>query len=103
MLAANVNLQVWLDTVPDTHPAVVIPYVRSPRDGRVEYQMTVIKHGPGGASNIGQSGEVQAAANHPTALSKFSLNVGVQDQCRIEITVAITGAPGGTYRFDCPR
>lgn len=106
MLAANVNLQVWLDTVPGTHPAVIIPYVRSPQDSIVQYRLTVVRRGPGGSSAIGQSGEVQAAADHATALSRFSLNVGAQDECRIEITIIAgdhaTGSHG-TYRFDCPR
>jgi hypothetical protein len=103
MMAANVNLQVWLTTVPDTRPAVVIPYVRSPRDSRLRYRVNVSKRGPGGSSTIGQGGDVQARADQPTPLSQFSVDVGARDQCHIEITLLADGQPAGTYHFDCPR
>lgn len=103
MMAADVNLRVWLETVPDTHPSVVIPYVQSTESGQLQYQLRAIKQGRGGSSRIGQSGGVHVHANQPTALSRFSLSLGEHDQCRIELILVENGHPAGTYHFDCPR
>lgn len=103
MAVADVNLQVWLDTVPGTHPAVVVPYVRSKEDGQIQYKLTVIKRGTGGSSNIGQSGQVQVVADRPAELSRFSINLGKHDECRIELMLIENNRPAGTYHFDCPR
>lgn len=100
---ANINLQVWLETVPDTHPSVVVPYVRSKQDGLVQYQLNVSKRGAGGMSNIGQSGKVRVYANQPAALSRFSLSIGKDDKCTIELVLVENQHPAGTYSFDCPR
>lgn len=101
-MAADVNLQVWLETVPNTHPSVIIPYVQGPKSGTVQYQLNTIKQGHGGISRISQSGDAQMHANQPTALSRFSISVGKEDQCRIELILVANGDPAGTYRFDCP-
>lgn len=103
MITADVNLQVWLDTVPGTQPRVVIPYVQSRADDSVQYQLSAVKQGRGGSSTISQSGDVRLQANKPTALTRFSLSVGKQDQCRIELILFTNGKPAGTYQFECPR
>ncbi|CAM5218589.1 Curli assembly protein CsgC OS=Castellaniella defragrans OX=75697 GN=HNR28_002560 PE=3 SV=1 [Castellaniella defragrans] len=104
MMAADLNLQVWLETVPDTHPSLVIPYIRSPEDGAVQYQLAATRSGRSGTSSISQGGVVHANANQPTALSQFSLS-GVEsaDRCTIEITLTTRQEPAKTYRFACPR
>ncbi|WP_323018492.1 curli-like amyloid fiber formation chaperone CsgH [Castellaniella sp.] len=103
MLAADVNLQVWLDTLPGTHPSVIIPYVQSAEAGIVRYQLSATKQGSSGSSSIQQSGGVRLQANQPTALTRFSLSVGQQDQCKIELVLFANGNPAGAYQFDCPR
>lgn len=103
MMAADMNLQVWLDTVPGTQPSVVIPYVQSHENGTVQYQLTATNHGLGGSSTINQSGDARLKANTPTALTRFSLSVGEQDQCKIELVLFANGNPAGTYQFECPR
>lgn len=103
MMAADVNLQVWLDTVPGTQPSVVIPYVQSQENGIIQYQLSAIKHGDGGISTINQSGDVRLQANTPTALTRFSLSLGERDQCKIELILFANGNPAGSYQFECPR
>lgn len=103
MMAADMNLQAWLDTVPDARPGVVIPYVQSHENGIVRYQLVATKHGASGTSAINQSGDVMLKADTPTALTRFSLSVGAQDQCKIELVLFAHGNPAGTYQFDCPR
>lgn len=102
-MVADFNLQVWLETIPDTHPSVVIPYVKSDKNGKLDYALKAKKEGLGGSSQISQSGGVQVAANKATALSRFSISVNKEDQCQIELTFAENGKPVGSYRFDCPR
>lgn len=102
MMAVDVNLHAWLETVPDTHPSVMIPYVQGTQSGTVQYQLNTIKQGQGGTSRISQSGNVQVHANQPTALSRFSISVGKNDQCHIELILVANGNPAGTYQFDCP-
>ncbi|MBV2182086.1 MAG: hypothetical protein KUL86_12755 [Castellaniella sp.] len=103
MMAADTNLQAWLDTVPGTQPSVVIPYVQSRENGIVRYQLSATKQGLGGISTINQSGDVQLKANTPTALTRFSLSVGERDQCKIELVLFANGNPAGSYQFECPR
>jgi curli production protein len=103
MIAADVNLQVWLDTVPGTQPSVVVPYVQSRVDDTVHYRLSAVRQGRGGSSAIRQSGDVRLRANKPTALTRFSLSVGRQDQCRIELILYADGKPAGAYQFECPR
>jgi curli production protein len=103
MMTADVNLQAWIETAPDTSPAMVTPFVRSPADGMLHYQIKVVKRGPAGSSSIGQSGDVAVHADQPTALSRFSLSVGAHDECTIELILVTGSRTSHTYHFDCPR
>lgn len=103
MMAADVNLQVWLETIPNTHPSVVVPYIKSQENGQFEYTLKAIKQGRSGSSSVGQSGDIIVNANQPTELSRFSLSLGKDDQCRIELILIKNGHPAGTYHFECPR
>ncbi len=102
-MTADINLQVWLDIIPGTQPSVVVPYVKSPTSGIVQYQLNATKKGLSGTSSISQSGGVRVQADHPTALTRFSMSLGAQDQCKIELTLFANGHETGTYQFDCPR
>ena len=103
MMAMAADLQVWLDTASNTRPAVIIPYVRSPESGTLHYQLSAVRQGQSGSSTIQQSGTVPLQADKPTALTRFSLSVGAQDQCKIELILFANGQPAGTYQFTCPR
>jgi curli production protein len=102
MMAADMNLQVWLDALPGTQPSVIVPYVQSRNGGTLRYQLSATRHGRSGSSSIQQSGDVRLQAHRPTALTRFSLSVGAQDQCSIELILFANGNPAGTYRFPCP-
>lgn len=103
MMVADMNLQAWLGAASDTQPGVIIPYVQSRENGVVRYQLVATKRGAGGTSVINQSGDVMLKANTPTALTRFSLSVGAQDQCKIELVLFANGNAAGTYQFACPR
>jgi hypothetical protein len=102
-MVADINLQAWMETNAAMHPPMVTPYLRSAESQHIHYKLQVIKMGRGGTSNVGQSGSVSAQAGAPTALSQFSISVGPQDKCRIELTLTPDGAASIRYHFDCPR
>lgn len=103
MMVADMNLQVWLGTVPDAPPGLIATYVQSPEEGDLQYRLNVIKQGRSGSSTISQGGAVHVQANAPTALTRFSLSVGENDSCRIELILLADGVTSGVYKFDCPR
>lgn len=102
-MVADMDLQVWLETVANTRPSVVIPYVRSAEGGDLRYRLTAVRQGRDGSSLISQSGGVRLQAGAPTALTRFSLSIGNDDDCHIELLLIANGVASGTYRFDCPR
>lgn len=103
MMVADMNLQVWLGTVPNAPPGLIAPYVQSPEAGDLQYRLNVTKQGQSGSSTISQSGAVHVQANAPTALTRISLSVGKNDSCRIELTLLAGGVKSAIYKFECPR
>jgi hypothetical protein len=102
-MIADVQMQVWLDTVPESVPAVVVPYVRTDRDARLAWRIRLVKAGPSGSSTILQSGAVDAPAGTPRALSKVSVGSQPGDACRIDIELREGANQRGAFSFDCPR
>jgi curli production protein len=102
-MVADMQMQVWLDTVAGTAPAVVVPYVQTDQDARLGYRMSVVKTGRSGSSRIDQSGTVLASAGKPKEMSRLSVWTQEGDTCQIEIEMLEEGKPRGRYRFDCPR
>jgi hypothetical protein len=102
-MIADVQMQVWLDTIPGSVPAVVVPYVRTDRDVRLSYRIRLVKSGPSGSSSIVQSGAVEAQAGTPRELSKVSVASQPGDACRIEIEMRDGANQRQAFRFDCPR
>lgn len=101
MLLADMNLQVWLETVPDARPRIIVPYVQSPAAGDLQYKLTVTRQGPSGSSNISQGGGIHIRANSPTALTRLSLSIDENDSCHIELILLSDGVASGAYQFDC--
>jgi hypothetical protein len=102
-MIADVQMQVWLDTLPGSVPAVVVPYVRTDRDSRLAYRIQLVKAGPSGSSSIVQSGAVNAAAGTPRELSKVSVASQPGGACHIEIEMRESANERRVFRFDCPR
>ncbi|GAC1529718.1 MAG: hypothetical protein NVS2B4_08210 [Ramlibacter sp.] len=102
-MAVDMQTQVWLEAVPRTVPALVVAYVRSEHDARLNYYVNVIKQGPSGKSRIVQSGTVQAAAGAATQLTKLSVSSQPGDDCDVAVSVREGNEDRGTFRFDCPR
>ncbi len=102
-MIADMQMQVWLDTVGGTVPTVVVPYLKTDRDARLTYRMKVIKSGKSGYSSISQSGMVTAKAGEPKEMSRVSVGVQPGDDCRIDIEMLDGEQVRGTFKFECPR
>ncbi|MDY0308457.1 MAG: curli-like amyloid fiber formation chaperone CsgH [Castellaniella sp.] len=101
MMAADLNLRVWLGSGADAQAGMIVPYVQSPAHRIIDYRIRVIKQGPSGTSRIAQSGSVDLPAGRPTALTRFSISIGAHDQCQVELLIFSQGIQAGTYRFAC--
>jgi hypothetical protein len=98
------RLQVWIETQPGgSGPTVVLPYVKSPQAMHVHYSLDVAKQGVGGSSRVSQQGTITAPANEPALLTRVTLGLRPEDDCRIELVlddpVALTQL--GRYSFKC--
>lgn len=102
MMPADLNLHVWLDTEPDTTPAVIIPYVESDRSHQLQYRVSTVKKGTSGTSRISQGGTVTVKAGQATALTRFSLSLGANDECHIDLVLIANGIQAGSWEFECP-
>ncbi|HLR13512.1 MAG TPA: curli-like amyloid fiber formation chaperone CsgH [Burkholderiaceae bacterium] len=102
MLAADLDLQVWLDTIPDSQPVTMVAYVESPQVQELSYRLTTSKQGPAGSARLSQGGRVNVPAGQPTVLTQFSMTLGEHDACTIRLVLlTLPGAPVGTYHFNC--
>jgi hypothetical protein len=97
------DMQVWLDTQVDAGQTIVVPYVKSGIDRHMRYRLEVSKSGVGGTSRIRQGGNVHAAADQVTALSRTAIDVKPDDACTIELVLSEKDVPVATFHFDCPR
>lgn len=103
MMMDAADLHVWLDTQPNAAQTVVIPYVKSARDMRLDYRMSVIQRSKSGSSQVSQGGSVQADANTPTSLSRVAVSAHKDAECKIELYLREGAVEIGNYRFECPR
>lgn len=103
MMAMDMNLQVWLETLPHARPPIVVPHVQGSFDGPLHYELSAIRRGAEGTSQVRQSGDVQMRVGQPATLSQFSISAVPADDCRIDLTLYAQGQVAGRYQFDCPR
>ena len=95
--------QVWLETVPDTMPALVVAYVKTDHAAQLTYRMDLMNIGKAGTSRITQSGTRQAAPGEKTELGRVSVSSQPGDDCEIAVSMQEGTEDRGTFRFDCPR
>lgn len=102
-MLADMQTQVWLETVPGTVPAMVVAYVKTDRGAQMTYRMDVVNNGKAGVSRISQSGTVRAAAGQKTQLTRVSVSSQPGDDCNVAVSMREGSEDRGTFRFDCPR
>ncbi|NGM87954.1 hypothetical protein G5B35_11620 [Parapusillimonas sp. SGNA-6] len=99
---ADADIQVWLETLSQTQPGVVVPYVMSAEQKRLRYQIRAVKSGKSGNSMLGQGGTVTLAPEVPTALSRLAISHASGDTCRIDVMLTESGKQDRNYQFACP-
>lgn len=95
--------QVWLETVPNTIPAVVVAYVKTDHAAQLTYRMDLMNIGKAGTSRITQAGTRHAAPGEKTELGKVSVSSQPGDDCEIAVSMQEGTEDRGTFRFECPR
>lgn len=102
MMAADLNLQVWLETAAHTNPSTIVPYVQSTDSRTLQYSLHTVKSGRQGRTEMRQAGTVTAQANVATPLVHMTLTRSAQDECHIEIVISDGRKLEKTYSFECP-
>jgi Thin aggregative fimbriae synthesis protein len=82
---------------------VVLPYVKSLQAMQVHYSVEVETQGAGGASRASQQGTIAAPENKKTLLTRVTLGLRPQDDCRIELVLddPVALRQLGRYSFKC--
>ena len=101
-MAADADVQVWLDTLERTRPGAVVPYVISEESRELRYRVRAVQEGHGGRAVIGQTGTVHVFASTPAPLSLLSLNPRQGGFCEIEVVLNGVGMKEIRYVFECP-
>ena len=101
-MVGDSDIQVWLETIARSKPAVIVPYVRSSADTTLRYKMRTVKQSDSGKSVIGQGGVVTVLADVPAALSRMSLSRSPNDECEIDLVLSEAGVADRSYHFKCP-
>jgi Thin aggregative fimbriae synthesis protein len=101
---AEASVQVWVESQPDrAGPTVLLPYVKSRQTLQLHYSLNVAMQGVGGNSRVSQQGTINAPANEATLLTRATIGLRPQGDCRIELVLddAVSQAEIGRYSFDC--
>lgn len=102
-MAADIDLQAWLEKDSISHPPIVTPYVQSTESRRFDYKVIVISQGRGARAQLSQNGSVLAQAGQATALPPFSISVDSNEKCRVELVLITEHDAAKNYYFDCPQ
>ena len=100
-MAVDADIQVWLDMQANTRQTVIVPYVQSARDIRVNFRMNVTQNSDSGTSRSSQEGEISASAATPTPLARVTLGRQQGGECRVEVVLREGQQNVGTYHFSC--
>jgi hypothetical protein len=101
MVTADVNLNVWFDVSPNQSQVLVVPYVKSARDVRLQYQLNVVNTGKSGSSSISQGGTLTVSHGQPKAVSSVQVTPQAGGTCEIDLTLHEGDREVGQYSFHC--
>ena len=98
----DTNIQVWLETVAQTPPGIIVPYVRTVKDETLRYQVRAVRTGPSGRSTLTQGGTIQTRGGIAAALGRMSVSRQPNDDCNIDVVLSEDNAGDRNYHFACP-
>lgn|SRR5690554_931429 len=104
---ADANIQVWLETMQNVRPAVIIPYAKSESNLNVSYRIQAVRTSAQGKSQISQGGAINLPSGTPIALGRMSLSRNPGDACEVEIVFSYTNIDNDKeerrYILQCPE
>ncbi|MCQ9616452.1 hypothetical protein L1889_06805 [Paenalcaligenes niemegkensis] len=99
----DVDLQVWLAAAGTLKPGIVIPYVQSPTNTKLRYELTTTQSSAAGTSTIRQGGDIQLHANEPRAITEMTIHSTDDASCNIQLVFENTEGKEMLYTFSCPN
>lgn len=98
------GLQLWLETQPDeAGQTVMLPYVKTLQALQVRASVSVTTKGAAGSARVNQQVSLQVAAGQSTLLTRLTIGLATQDECRMEVALNdwVTSREVGRYRINC--
>lgn len=99
---AHADLNVWFETSAQVQPAVVVPYVQSPRNTTLQYLLRTLVISQAGQSRVSQGGALSVPADTAVALPTLHI-VTAPEKCWIELVLSEQTGHDQRYEFDCVR
>ncbi len=100
-MIADVNIHVWFDVDTNQNSSYVVPYVRSERDARLQYDLKILNSGKAGTSSISQGGAISVSTGQPKAISSVRVTPQTGGHCEVDLTLREGDEQVGQYTFDC--
>jgi hypothetical protein len=100
-VSLDTDLQVWLETLAQTSPALIVPYVQSETARTLQFRWEAVRQGPQGTSRVRQRGTLMLQAGLPAALGRLQMTGSGDDVCRLEIELSESGRAPRHYQFPC--
>lgn len=95
------DVQVWLDTQYGPEQAVIVPYVQSEVDARLQYRVDLVQQGGSGTSRLSQAGRVELTAGEAAPLSRLAVSSTNSKACTLEVVLRDHEKELGRFSFDC--
>lgn len=100
-MLADSDIQVWLDTQHAATQAVIVPYVQSAIDARLQYRISLVQRSGGNTSQVSQQGVVELTAGQPARISRLTVNATPDGSCNLDIVLRDQGNELARFNFDC--
>jgi Thin aggregative fimbriae synthesis protein len=98
---ADIHVQVWFEVDTNQGATLVVPYVKSEREARLQYELKMLSSGRMGTSRISQGGVVSVPAQQPKAVSSVQVTPQAGGRCELDLILRERGEQVGEYFFDC--
>lgn len=100
-MSMDTDIQVWLETLAQTSPALIVPYVQSDTARTLQFRWEAVQQGSQGTARIRQRGTLMLQAGQPMALGRLQLARMDDDVCRLEVELSESGQAPRHYQFPC--
>jgi hypothetical protein len=97
-------IEVWIEWRTRPRAAVVVPYVRTPSKGVIDYQVLVRRQGQSGSTEIQQTGDTELQPSLAKPLGELLISREPGDSCTVFVKIGERrqGQKPLERNFDCP-